>query len=65
MSKYERPMILAYWRRVAGSLIEEFELVKGDGTSDRAQHYSSSRLECARIIGKGYCHLTPTGGDGH
>jgi hypothetical protein len=33
MSKHETPMILAYWDRVGGTLIEEFQLVKGDATS--------------------------------
>ena len=31
MSKLETPMILAYWDRVGGTLIEEFQLVQGDG----------------------------------
>ena len=30
MSKRERPMILRYWDRVGGTLIEEFQMVKGD-----------------------------------
>ena len=30
MSKNETPMILAYWERIGGTLIEEFQLVKGD-----------------------------------
>jgi len=30
MSKLETPMILAYWETVGGTLIEEFQLVKGD-----------------------------------
>jgi hypothetical protein len=33
MSKRETPMILAYWERVGGTLIEEFQLVKGDSAS--------------------------------
>jgi hypothetical protein len=33
MSKLETPMILAYWERVGGTLIEEFQLVKGDAAS--------------------------------
>jgi hypothetical protein len=33
MSKHETPMILAYWERIGGTLIEEFELVKGDAAS--------------------------------
>ena len=30
MSKRETPMILAYWKRVGGTLIEEFQMVRGD-----------------------------------
>ena len=30
MSKRETPMILAYWKRVGGTLIEEFQMVKGE-----------------------------------
>jgi hypothetical protein len=33
MSKHETPMILAYWERVGGTLIEEFLLVKGNADS--------------------------------
>jgi hypothetical protein len=30
MSKLETPMIIAYWETVGGTLIEEFQMVKGD-----------------------------------
>ena len=33
MSKHETPMILEYWERIGGALIEEFQLVKGDAES--------------------------------
>ncbi len=33
MSKLETPMIVEYWNRVGGTLIEEFQMVQGDSLS--------------------------------
>jgi len=33
MSKHETPIIRAYWRKVGGTLIEEFSVVRGSATT--------------------------------
>ncbi len=36
MSRHETPMILDYWKQVGGTLIEEFQMVKGGPSVGRA-----------------------------
>jgi hypothetical protein len=51
MSKHETPMIVEYWKRVGGILIEEFQLVKGDSDSGprRADAVIILGQECRRL----------------
>jgi hypothetical protein len=51
MSKHETPMIVEYWKRVGGVLIEEFQLVKRDASSGprRADAVILLGQECKRL----------------